>query len=489
MLDCRDMVSNPPAGPQSSAADSDRRLIDARKACDALRSASTEHAQFAQLLDATGRRGEAVAVLRDAVAMPTGAPADYEAIAFVAFGLNEHDLARDAYAKVVALAPNDGLARYNLATAERNLGNLDQAYRHCDEALARDPSLYQAALLRSQLKTQSAETNTVDWLRATLSRTAHQPAAAIFLNYALGKELEDLGDYRAAFAHFRKGARARRETYHYDVAQDRRIMARIESEFTASASPPHRDPTSPCPFGFVLGLPRSGTTLVERVLTGHAGVESNGETDNFSNALFRNLPATPEDIFARAANADCAKVGSDYASVAARPFARTTLEKLPLNFLYIGAISRALPDAAILVVRRHPVDTCLAMFTTLFGTAYPFSYDLDEVADYYAGYDRLMQHWKRVLGARILEVPYEGFVREPRQWGPILAAHLGTRWDETALQVERNPAPTTSASAVQVRRPIYTSAAGRWTRYRAELEPLIERLRRTIPDFDPDTNG
>jgi hypothetical protein len=148
-----------------------------------------------------------------------------------------------------------------------------------------------------------------------------------------------------------------------------------------------------------------------------------------------------------------------------------------MNYLYLGAIARALPDARILTIRRSPLDSCFAMYRTLFRDAYPFSYDVTELARYYAAYQRLMNHWRAILGSRLHEIVYEELVKEPQRVGAAAAAHCGLSWSDTAVDIQRNAAVSLTASAAQVRRPIYGTSSGRWRHYRAQLAPLIHALR------------
>ncbi len=225
-----------------------------------------------------------------------------------------------------------------------------------------------------------------------------------------------------------------------------------------------------------MGLPRSGTTLVERILTGLPGVHSNGETENFSRALLAASQGSG-DVFARAAAADSTLVAAAYERFAGSSTAQPVIvEKMPLNYLYLGAIHRALPDAALILVRRSALDSCFAMYRTLFGDAYPFSYDFLELARYYAAYEGLMAHWRRVLGDRLHEVVYEDLVREPKRIGALIAQHCGIDWSDAAIDIQNNRSVALTASASQVRRPIYGSSSGRWRHYRKHLVELIASL-------------
>lgn len=434
------------------------------------------HALEIEALLAMRRRGEADAALDRALALPKPSADALDALAYFARRLSRHELSNRLYRSAVAFAPQDPILQFNLATSERSLGNLTQAAAACKDALRLAPDDLAAVLLRSDLTRATPGANNVDDLRA---RLAADPAerAQMFAAYALGKELDDLGRYDEAFDAFARGAAARRRNLRYDVTEDEAKLRRIAEVFPGDGrgAAPLR-PTAHRHV-FIVGLPRSGTTLTERILGGLPGVTSNGETDNFAAALIGCAPPGRADVFQACADANPAAVAAAYEALAAPAAAGlATLEKLPLNYLYVGAIARVLPDAAIVWVRRNPLDSCFAMFRTLFGEAYPFSYDLDDLARYYAAYERLMVHWAHACPERLVVVDYEALVTEPERVGADLAARCGLPWTPDALDLTRNRTASLTASAAQVRRPIHASSAGAWTRYRRQLEPLTRRL-------------
>lgn len=435
------------------------------------------HAQHISRLDAQGMRREARQALAAAARLPADDPADLEAIGFIAFQIGAHEIARDCYQRFCDAAPGDALGWYNLATALRNTGALDDAEAACDKALALDPMLAQAALLRAHVRTQGADAHHVDALRRTLAMADDSGTEALFLHYALGKELEDLGDFDAAFAHYGRGAAIRRHSLRYDVREDVAKIERIIESFSAkrlAASPPLAREIS---HGFIIGLPRSGTTMVERVLTGAPTVASNGETDLLLAALMAGTPPEGGDIFDRVAAADPERVAPAYRRMAGPfPPASLILEKLPMNYLYAGAIRLTLPTARIILVERAPIDNCFAMYSTLFGSGYPFSYDFRDLAIYHRAYRKLVDHWSATLGDPFLRVDYQAFVADPLGEGARAARHMGIGWNDAMAAIERNRSASATASASQIRRPIYTSAVGRAARFGRHLEPLAELL-------------
>lgn len=449
--------------------------------------ASADHAAAIRMLHGTGRMQEAEVMLAALADTPPGAPADHEALGFAAFQLGKHDLARLWYARVVEAVPEDALAWYNIATTDRNLGRLDEAESACNRALNLAPNMASAALLRSQLRTQTIGRNHVDELLSLLARSG-APGSEVFLHYALGKEYDDLGEFNLAFAQFTRGAAARRRALSYDVRDDVRKLSRIADTFGRSEmaqAPPLATPA----FGFIVGLPRSGTTMIERILTGNPRVGSNGETDNLFAALNEGAAAAAGgDVFERIANADPPRVQSAYRRRAAGSHTDVlVLEKLPFNYLYAGAIRLTLPNARTLLVTRTPADNCLAMFSTLFGSGYPFSYSLTELAEYFISYDHLMAHWRDIVGAQLLDIAYEQVVQDPVTHGRRVAAHFGVTWQDDMVRIENNRSASATASAAQVRNPIYRKAKGRWRNYARHLGPLMARLERAGIDPVRDT--
>ena len=448
----------------------------AQQAVADARTLSPGHGFLASLYLKLGRTADAEECLAGALELGGGVADAYDGLAYVCMALGRHDQANSLYRRATELAPQVPRFWYNLAGSERSLGRLAGAEAACDQALALDSAQYPTWLLRSELRLQTPQTNHISELQTRLVHAGTEHRARVFLGYALAKELDDVGRFDEAFHWFSSAAAARRSRLEYDVAGDERKLRRIAEAFP-SAGPRGAPALLSSRHIFIVGLPRSGTTLVERILTGLPRVRSNGETENFSRALLAASQGEG-DVFQRAAAADPEVVAANYAGlVPCAAHGDSVIEKLPMNYLYLGAIHRALPEAKILVIRRSPLDSCFAMYRTLFGDAYPFSYDLQELARYYAAYDGLIAHWRKVLGTSMLEVVYEDLVQDPARIGEIMSRYCELTWDAAAINIQSNQSVSLTASAAQVRRPIYGSSSGRWRHYRDHLHGLVQSLR------------
>ena len=385
------------------------------------------------------------------------------------------------YARAVELAPDDGAAHYDLAAVSIALGRLDAAEAHFDRVIADAPRDWDAWANRSTLRRATAERNHVAALEQALAGAGDDADAQIALGHALAKELEDLGRHDEAFAHLKAAADARRARLSYRVADDVATMAAIADAFSAErlASAPAAAP-APGPI-FVLGLPCSGTTLVDRILSSHSAVTSLGEIQDFALALIEGAAGARDkaDLIRRSAAMDHEALGRAYLTRIAdrEPGAPFAIDKTPLNFLYIGLIALALPTARIVHVRRGAMDGCYAMYKTLFRMGYPFSYDLGDLAAYRIAYDRLMTHWRRALPGRMIEIDYEALIADQEKESRTLVAACGLEWESACLDFHANPAPVATASAVQVRAPIHDRSVGLWRRYERGLAPLADALR------------
>lgn len=406
----------------------------------------------------------------------------------------QHRAAGRCYARSLELAPDNPDYLYNLATSKTAFGDLDEAERLFGRAIELNPRDCGAWLNRSILRRRTLQDNHVAQLERLLAELPADDPDRVQVFYALSRELEDLGRYDESWSRLQQGAHLRRLGMQYDVTQDEAAMAAIARSFDAAllGGPPDGC-ASERPI-FILGLPRSGTTLVDRIVSGHSEVGSLGEHTTLALAVMRlagggvqagsaqrgdDSQAGKLGLIERSARLDFAELGRQYCESIAGfgdPAPRL-IDKTPQNFLYLGLIHRALPHARVLHLRRHPLDSCYAIYKTLFRAGYPFSYSLQEVGRYYIAYHRLMAHWRSLIPQAFLDVDYEALVADPAGQARRIFDYLGLAWEDACLAFHRRGGAAATASAAQVRQPIYSTSAGLWRRYARQLAPLAERLR------------
>lgn len=394
----------------------------------------------------------------------------------------EQQEALEVYRRAEARAPANADVQRGLASVYRYLGEIEKAEAACDAAIRLDPEDHETIGLRSSLRTFTPEDNHIDELRAREARGTKSWRGAVHLSYALAKELEDLGRHVESFECLQRGAGIKRRHTRYDLKDDLAIFPAIREAFSpARMSAPADGHDTQAPI-FVVGMPRTGSTLVERILSSHGQVQSLGELNTLSLAMMRlveqgqggaridraRLPqlaaALPMRALAERYLQDVAPLRDD------RP---RFVDKLPLNSLNIGLIHLAMPNAAIVHVVRDPLDACYAMYKYLFRNGYPFSYDLEELGAYYAAYYRLMDHWRAVLPpGRIYDIRYEDVVDDLPGEARKLIAHLGLQWDPRCEAFHANRSPSMTGSAAQVRRPVYATSVGSSRSVERELAPL-----------------
>jgi Sulfotransferase family len=297
------------------------------------------------------------------------------------------------------------------------------------------------------------------------------------LHFGLGKAYLDLGDSAEAFRHYREGNRLKRATYTYDADVNDRWMAEIAEAFSPTLMKAKAEigARSDIPI-FVVGMPRSGTTLVEQILASHPMAHGAGE--------LRRLQSLGDEVgfptgIPTLAPERLNGIGEAYLAYVAPMAAgrRHVVDKMPSNFALAGLIRLVLPDARIIHCRRDPVDTCLSCYTKLFAGQQDFAYDLNELGRFHRAYQRLMAYWRDILPAsHLLEVDYEAVVDDVEAEARRMLQFLGLPWNDSVLRFYETERPVRTASSNQVRQPIYRSSAGRWRKHAAHLQPLLAAL-------------
>jgi tetratricopeptide (TPR) repeat protein len=374
--------------------------------------------------------------------------------------------------------PTTLLARTQILTY---LGRFDDAERDAERAIRRAPEIAQGYWLRAGLRRQSAERNHVDAIKRELARPGRTADDIALLSFALHKELDDLQRYDEAWLALMQGCRAKRSRLNYDARRMKQLFE-VLSMFESVGTTHDRTDANPTPI-FIVGMHRSGTTLLEQMLAGHPEIAALGELYDFTSAMRYTTDHHCKGVIdltlaERARGADLSVAGKHYLDgVGWRLGAqRYFTDKLPSNFLHIGFIAHALPQAKILHMVRDPVETCFSNLRELFSDANPYSYDLGELADYYSWYAELMKHWHARFAGRILDVDYAQLLREPELQLRRVAEFCALPFDPAMLEIGSRRRGVVTASAVQVRGGIVTRDVPKWARYEGWLSPLIDRF-------------
>jgi tetratricopeptide (TPR) repeat protein len=378
-------------------------------------------------------------------------------------------------------------AHSNLAAVLLELGQLAEAKRAIGRAIELEPEVPGHYYTLGQIGRFAA---TDPWLRA-MEDLAREPLslpedARVKLHFALGKAYADVGRHQTSFAQFLAGNALKRRQIGYDEAATLAMFQDIRNSFTAERVSALQGfgQRSDVPV-FVVGMPRSGTTLVEQILASHPQVFGAGELELLPRLVARRGERSGVEVDTADLSASrVRRLGTEYLAglTPLAPRAKRITDKMPANFALIGFIHLALPDARIIHVRRHPIDTCLSCFSSLFTAGHLYTYDLAELGRYYRAYQEMMEHWQKTLPTGlILDVGYEDVVADLDAQARRMLAHCGLAWDDACLAFYQTKRAVSTASAAQVRRPVYATSVGRWRAYQSSLQPLLQAL-----NIDPD---
>ena len=395
--------------------------------------------------------------------------------------------AEASFRRALEIKPDYPDAIFNLGGCLMDQGRLGEAEASYRELQKTKSGFIEGSFAIAQLRKVKASDENLAGLIAVdeAVRSVAAPLMdkeAIFLHFALGKSYDDLGDHAKAFPHFIEGCKLKRATLDYDPSKTTRHFDSIMRNFDASTINRLRDGGDPSHLPiFVLGMPRSGTTLTEQIIASHPEVHGAGELPDLMAIAGREIAgaAFPDNV-RQLDQTKLAAWGAEYVAGLRRraPDARCITDKMPANFQAIGLIHLMLPNAKIIHVNRNPVDTCLSCFTTLFKEgSLEYTYDLAELGRYYADYARLMGHWRNVLpDGAFLDIQYEDIVADQEGQARRITEYCGLEWDEACLDFYKSQRVVRTASVTQVRQPIYKSSVERWRPYEKFLEPLLDAL-------------
>ncbi|MDH3742150.1 MAG: sulfotransferase, partial [Hyphomicrobiales bacterium] len=431
--------------------------------------------------------------------------------------LSRFDEAETMLRRAISLKPDSALAHYQLGAILRDTDQPQEARRSFETALQHQPNLTAASIGLGHLMTHTGDFKSAEQHYRTA--ISHEPTSGalhyhlafvkkfcandpdlvaigkvleddrlpisdkVYLNYAAGKAHDDAGNAFVAFNHYDCAAKLHRDQLNFNMSQIEAEFALVEHLFTAKLLKERSaDSSSSAQQIFIVGMPRSGTTLVEQILASHPDVHATGERDDLAR-LTKSVDALMTRPFpywiADVDEDQLTRLSGKYISSirAGAPKRAHVTDKMLTNFKLLGLIAMIMPNAKVVHVRRNPLDCCLSCYCQPFTSGSLFSYDLTELGRYYQGYHGLMTHWQQVLPDDFLmTIDYEDIVENPEDNTRAIIDHCGLEWDDNCLDFQNTNRQVKTASATQVRQKLYSTSIGRWKNYEAHLTPLIEAL-------------
>jgi tetratricopeptide (TPR) repeat protein len=442
---------------------------------------------YASVLNRQGKAAEALAEVERVLAQDPQNPS-YRYLKAVVLGrIGEYAPAIDIYAEVLAEYPNQSKSWMSYGHALKSAGRTDDsitAYRRSTELT---PEFGEAWWSLANLKTFRFDAGDLAKMRAQLERTDLTEADRFHFHFAIGKALEDAGAWAEAFSHYEQGNRARRALIEYDANANAAHVARSKALFSRQFFAERGDFGSAIPDPiFIVGLPRSGSTLIEQILSSHSAVEGTMELPDvisiarvLGERKTRSQESKYPEVLATLGAAEFRTLGERYVEqtrIQRKTDAPFFIDKMPNNFFHVGLIHLMLPNSKIIDARRHPLGCCFSAFKQHFARGQRFSYDLIELGRYYRDYVELMDHFDQVLPGRVHRVIYERMVDDTESEIRRLLNYCGLSFEEGCLRFYENERAVRTASSEQVRQPIYREAVEHWRHFEPWLGPLKETL-------------
>jgi tetratricopeptide (TPR) repeat protein len=401
-------------------------------------------------------------------------------------GIGMPEKAWPLYNKANELQPGVNLIESNIAICSVFLGKIEEAKQMFRRLLEQFPTHQRYHYQLAELEKATDKTH-IEQMQEALRSMNMTPDKNIFMYYAIGKEFEDLEEWEEAFKYFKMAGDAVTNVANYDINTDLQLIDKIievcnedwlrDGAIEATSNLAEKTPI------FVVGLPRTGTTLTERIIVSHSQVSGAGETQFMQMVTRRESGVTSDEkmtpaMIEAAVKLDIKVIGDGYMDMVNYKLGDEPMfvDKLPFNIFYLGFIAKAFPNARIIHVKRNPMDSCFAMYKKVFTWAYKFSYTLEGLGLFYPAYFRLLNHWREMFGERIIEVEYEKLVTDQEGQTRMLLEKLDLDFEEACLNFEQSSTATITASAVQVREKIHTRSVNRWKNYEPQLQSLKECL-------------
>ena len=389
------------------------------------------------------------------------------------------------FLRAIELNPNNPNYRFSLASTQRYQGKTEAAAKSIDKAIELNPLDCEAQLLRSSFKTYTEDDNNIESILAAMDELPEDHPGHVQLHYALVKEYDDMGRFDDAFDHLQRGAKLRRSSLPYDPAPDLETMRLLQEQFDQEfLRKPEQGFVSAEPI-FVIGMPRAGTALVENILANHPVVRTVGDPQHFGIELYNQCerilgvaPTNSRQLLEAARKIDFAALGEAYCGQA-RPVGGESahfVDRQPVNFKYAGLIHRALPKAKIILVEREPIENCFVAFRTLFPGVHPYTYDLQELGDYFVAYRNLIEHWRSVMPEVMLTVRYEDLVQDSKPVIERVLEYCNLSFDAACLNFYAQSDESGDHGPEHLRQGLRERTLGQWRNYRAHLQPLIDIL-------------
>jgi tetratricopeptide (TPR) repeat protein len=403
-------------------------------------------------------------------------------VAYSKIGL--HEKAVVYFQQAVAINDKNPNYFFNLGAALKFIGDFDGAKKAYEKTIVIAPNYYKAHAALTGLGGISAASNHIPVLEQLFSQTQHADDS-LYIGHALAREYEALKDFDKAFFYLDTAKKCKLKQFNYHLDEDKTLFSRLESHFKNVNSPKVQGFETDEPI-FVVGMPRSGTTLVERIISQHSEVTSAGELQHFGLLLKKMAKTTSKRVIdaetiAATENINFAKLGEDYIESTRAITGKTArfVDKMPLNVLYVGFILKALPKAKIVCLDRNPLDTIVSNFRQLFAvnqSYYSYSYDLESTTEFYLLFNQLTALWLALFPENFYFINYEKLVNDPVNEAKQLIEFCNLSWQEQCVDIDQNSAPVATASAMQVRSPINNSSVGNWKKYDAYLDGVKKIL-------------